>query len=166
MEKLKSPDFIPSSRKLALLTSGLLFMGSSCLVAAAEAAKAAATWQELIVRGDQEIAAQHLLPAEKLYREALQQVEHGPHTDLDEISCLEKLAAALVLEDKTEEAVKLYRKSLHMLEAKYGKSSIKVVPTLFALGSIYESEGNPEISMPLYKRAMTINERNYGPYSP
>jgi len=124
------------------------------------------SWQKMLSEGDNDLNLQKLARAEQWYRQALKTVEQGAHSDEDLVTCLEKVAAVLALEDKTEEAVKLYQRSLHILEGKFGHDSPKVVPTLFSLGSIYESEGDPKLAMNLYKRALAINEKHYGPISP
>ncbi len=124
------------------------------------------SWQTFLTEGDVNLNEQKLVEAEGCYRRALKEVHRSSHTPDDVVKCLEKLAADLVLEDKTEEAVSLYTKSLGMLERKYGKDSPKLLPTLFALGSIFEGEGDPKIAMGFYRKALAINEKNYGPVSP
>lgn len=44
--------------------------------------------------------------------------------------------------------------------------SYKVVPALIALGSIHEAEGEPLQAMALYQKALAINEKTRGPFSP
>ncbi len=126
----------------------------------------ASVWQTSIADGDRNLSLQKLLLAENCYRKALTEVERGPHTDEDVVTCLQKVASTLALEDKTNEALHLYQRSLNILERRYGKDSPQLVPTLFALGSIFESEGDPKLAMTLYRRALAINEKNYGPFSP
>ena len=124
------------------------------------------SWQSLLREGDNNINQQKLVQAEDCFRRALKEVKHSPHTVDDKVKCLERLASTLVLENKIIGAIPIYHKSLHLLEQTYGNKSPKIVPTLFALGSIFESEGDPKIAMGLYHRALTINEENYGPLSP
>lgn len=124
------------------------------------------SWQAFLADGDNNLNQQKLFEAEGCYRQALKKVHHSPHTSDDVVKCLEKLAADLALENKTEEAVSYYHKSLGTLERSYGKNSSKLVPTLFALGSIFEAEGDPKIAMKFYRRALAINEQHYGPLSP
>ncbi len=123
-------------------------------------------WQTLLTEGDVDIQQQKLVQAEDCFRRALKEIQQEPHSNNDTVKCLERLASTLELENKTNDAVPLYNKSLHILERTYGKESAKVVPTLFALGSIFESEGDPKIAMKYYLRAVAINEKHYGPFSP
>jgi tetratricopeptide (TPR) repeat protein len=123
-------------------------------------------WQKLITSGDDELAQQKLVQAEACFRQALKVLTHEPHTENDLVKCLEKLANILTQENKIDEALPLYQRSLHSLEKVYGSESSEIVPTLIAIGSIYESEGDPKLAMPLYQRALAINEKHAGPFSP
>lgn len=123
------------------------------------------TWQDLVIKGDRDMNEQKFVPAEESYKKALKEIKHSKHNDEDVAKCLGKLAAVLTLEDKTNDAIPVYRKAIHKWEEAYGKESPKLVPTLFSLGSIYESEGDPKIAIRYYRRALTINEKNYGPRS-
>ncbi|MBY0357478.1 MAG: tetratricopeptide repeat protein [Candidatus Obscuribacterales bacterium] len=124
------------------------------------------SWQEMLERGDKELSLQKFTPAESWFRQALASIKKSAHSTDDLVKCMERVAAVLALEEKTEEAIAIYRHSLSLLEQKYGNNSPKIVPTLFSLGSIYESEGDPTLAMKLYQRALAINEKNYGPFSP
>ena len=123
-------------------------------------------WRKHIEEGDRDISRQELSQAENSYRLALEEVHVQTHNRDGIVICLEKLASVLVLENKIDEALPLYNKSLHMLEFNYGKDSPKLVPTLFAIGSIFESEGDVKIAMEYYNKALAINEKHYGPLSP
>lgn len=124
------------------------------------------SWHDSVYEGDGYLAEQKLSHAETSYRRALQELQSGVHTNDELVTCLEKLANALALEDKTDEAFKLYERSLALREQMSGKSSPEIVPLLFRLGSIYEAEGDATAAMGLYSRALAINEKNYGPISP
>jgi len=132
------------------------------LILSLPATGAQSAWQALIADGDRYIEQQKLVQAEDCYRRALKEVGHTKYTNDDKVKCIEKLAASLVMQNKIEEATHLYYRSLHILEDNYGKNSSRIVSTLFALGSIFESEGDHRSAMKLYKRAVAINERNYG----
>ncbi len=148
------------STKDAIFNLTVILMFSTCSAMAAER-----TWQDLVIEGDHDLHEQKFVPAEQSYRNALKEIKHTKHTDEDVAKCLDKLAAVLVLEDKTNDAIPIYRRALHKWERVDGKESSKVVPTLFALGSIYESEGDPKIAMRYYHRALAINENSYGSHS-
>ncbi|HEY9720096.1 MAG TPA: tetratricopeptide repeat protein [Trichormus sp.] len=123
-------------------------------------------WHRWLAAGDVDLSQERLLPAEDCFRTALRQLDKAPHNDDELVTCLEKLASTLTLEDKTEEAIRLYQRCLKILEREYGNDSPRVLSTLFALGSIYESAGDHELAMGLYSRALSINEKAYGPFSP
>ena len=123
-------------------------------------------WKMSIAAGEKYLAEQNLPEAEVSFRQAVKEVEHGSHSRDEVTTCLSKLADTLALRNETAEAQSLYQRCLTLLEREYGKESAKVVPALFALGSIYESEGDPGNAMALYQRALHINEKSYGPYSP
>jgi tetratricopeptide (TPR) repeat protein len=116
--------------------------------------------------GDVDRTQERLQPAEDCYRRALAAIDKSDHTTGELVTCMQKLAATLVLEDKTEEAITIYQRVLKLIERDSSKDSADLVPTLFALGSIYESAGDHELAMNLYSRALAINERTYGPLSP
>src|SRR5262249_33539268 len=139
---------------------------TATLLTTTSAWSATESWQQRLQDGDDNLREQKLTAAEDSYRMALKEISGIKHSPESMADCLEKLANVLALQDKTEQAISLYRRALHILEARYGTSSPEIVHTLFAIGSIYESEGNPTPAMALYKRAMAINEKNYGPYSP
>jgi tetratricopeptide (TPR) repeat protein len=124
------------------------------------------SWAKAFSAGESELANENLVEAEESFRKALREVEQIPSDVADEAKCMNRLADALALQNKTLEAQALYRRSLALLEKRYGKDSPKVIPALFALGSLSQSEGDSSTSMALYQRALRINERNYGPYSP
>jgi tetratricopeptide (TPR) repeat protein len=123
-------------------------------------------WQILVSEGDINLNRQKLAQAEQCFINALKEIEHQSHSNDDKVKCLERLASTLVLENNTIDALPYYRKSLSLLEHTYGKDSPKIVPTLIALGSIFESDGDPKIAMEYYQRALHINEKHYGPLSP
>jgi tetratricopeptide (TPR) repeat protein len=122
-------------------------------------------WQALITEGDTDIRHQRLQPAEYAYHQAYKRVKHSRHSTDDLVLCLQKFASTLTLESKTNESLPLYKKSLHILEREYGSGSPKIVPTLFAIGAIYETEGEPYHAAKLYQRTVDINEKSFGPAS-
>lgn len=151
---LKDTQYYP------FLTKTLVFNIIAALVfCVADAQASQYDWQVLLNQGDSNLNQQKLIEAQDCFSQALKQIQHSPHSHDDMVKCIEKLASTLVLENKTDEALPLYNKSLHILERTYGKDSPKVIPTLFAFGSIYEAEGDPKIAMSYYKRALTINEK-------
>ena len=123
-------------------------------------------WQKSMTEGIRSLDNQSIGQAEKYFRQAVREIDLVPHKTEDKVKCLNALANALALENQPDAAEGTYKKSLAILEKTYGKSSIKILPALFALGSIYESGGDHEAAMQYYKRAIATNEKHYGPYCP
>ena len=103
-----------------------------------------------------------IVSAEDLYRKAVDEAEKSSVTPEEFSKCLNGLAAVLCLEDKTEEAQALYKKSLNNLERAFGANDTKLVQTMLDLGSIYESEGHQGQAMTLYDRVLSIDEKTFG----
>ena len=141
---------------LSIIILTLFFV--PCRVAAAER-----SWQKSFAEGTNHLNAQAIFQAEICFRQAVKEVELTPHTAEDKVKCLNGLANVLTLENKTDAAAATYRKSLDILEKTFGNSSRKLLPTLFAIGSINESVGDHKAAMAYYKRAIAINERHCGP---
>src|SRR5271163_745080 len=102
--------------------------------------------------GDACIAHRNLSKAEICFKQAIQQTKKAPHTPEQLAECQNRLANALALEGRTDEAEALYQHSLTELERAYGKNSEKVAPTLLALGSFFEAEGDHGSAMALYQK--------------
>jgi tetratricopeptide (TPR) repeat protein len=76
------------------------------------------------------------------------------------------LANALALQNKTADALVLYKKSLSQLERKYGRQNAHDSETILALGSVYESLGDHDLAASMYHRAFAINQHSFSPYDP
>lgn len=141
-----------------------------CLCPVAQASQADAAYQAAMARGRQALDARDLARAEAAFRLALslsRKSKSNQKPDVDAtITCLNKLAGVLALRQKCAQARRLYVEQLDLIESSYGKDSPRMVPALIGLGSLQESEGNPQLAMPFYKRAFAINERHYGTFSP
>ncbi len=124
------------------------------------------SWRKSLTKGTSDLNNQALAMAEACFRRAVKDLEIVPHTAEDKAKCLNSLAEALALENKTKEAETVYRQSLDILAQAYGKDNPRVLDLLFTLGSIYESEGDHQSAMHYYSRAIAINERRFGPYTP
>jgi tetratricopeptide (TPR) repeat protein len=124
------------------------------------------SWQAYVEKGDANISHGDLNIAEASFRSALRQIKLGKHSTDQLAECQNKLANALALEGKTEEAESVYKTTLAQLEQSYGKGSKKLTPTLLALGSFFEAEGDHGTAMSLYQHAININEKSYNQYSP
>jgi tetratricopeptide (TPR) repeat protein len=129
-------------------------------------AAASSGWQESLAHGDNYANKRELSKAEQCFRQALLKVGQGSHSAEDKSKCLNSLANTLALENKTIEAESTLFKSLSLLEQAYGKNSSKLIPTLLAIGSVYESMGNHVLAMRFYSKASTIGEYGYGQYCP
>lgn len=127
---------------------------------------AEAAWHTQVKAGETCIARGDVKRAETQFRLALQEIIKTPHNAEQLAECQNKLANALSLEGKTGEAEILYQNSLAQLEKSYGKNSSKLSPTLLALGSFFEAEGDHSSAMALYQKAININEKSFNQFSP
>lgn len=123
------------------------------------------TWTDMIATGDVHMSRQEYPLAEDCYAQALLQVKRHPHDNDELVKCMEKLAAALQVQNKTEDVMPLYKKSLKLLERAHGKESPELVPTLYAMGVIHETEGDLKEAVTTYTRALAINRKSFAPES-
>jgi tetratricopeptide (TPR) repeat protein len=156
------PEFKPALKWSLLLA----VLQIALTVSETSAAQVGNTWQKDLALGQTQIDEQKLPEAEQSFRRAVQAVEQSHATPDDLAKCYSRLGDALALRRQTGKAQGFYRKALTTQEKAYGANSPKVVPSLFALGSLFESEGDPTTAMALYQRAFKISEKHYGPYSP
>lgn len=124
------------------------------------------SWKSAYDRADKYLSQGDFQEAEDHFREALKLVKKQSKSFDDQSLCTKRLAATLTLQDKTGEARELYRSLLARVERQYGARSHETEPLLMALGSIEESAGNHSLAMTYYNRALKINEKNDGVYSP
>jgi len=125
------------------------------------------TWTGLYQAGQAALDQQRLDQAEELFRKARGLAQKTSGTNSPEYEkCTLRLAAALNLRAKVNEAQTLYLQVLNSLSKKYGAKSAQLAPILLDLGSIQEAAGDHTSAISYYKRALQINEENYGPYSP
>lgn len=156
------------SRKSSLagvITSSLVCLSASFSPVLAEAG-GESSWQSAFTEGLSSMAAQRPDMAEQHFRTAFKLVKEQSKSTEECDKCELKLAESLTLRNKTAEAQQLY---LHLLDSRtqrYGSNSKNLTPILFALGSIQEAEGDHDAAMGYYQRALKINEKNFGPYSP
>ncbi len=153
-------------RKLAKLVLLTLAIQSSLFIQSSQAETLQPTWSSSIAQGDRALQKENLSGAEMSFRQALAQVEKGGHSADDIALTMTKLAKTLALRRDLPSAEAYYERSLKVLENEYGGNSSKVVPALFTLGAMYESEGNSTRAMALYHKAFAINDSRSGAYSP
>jgi tetratricopeptide (TPR) repeat protein len=146
-----------------LLKVAFVFLVSA-LLASPTFAATEGSWRQLYKAAETARDAGQLPVSEDLYRQALAACEKSSDSAQEKSKCLNALAAVLCLENKTEEAETLYKRSLGILEAANGSSSPVLVQTMLDLGSIYEAEGNHPQAMVLYKRVLGIDQVAFGPY--
>jgi tetratricopeptide (TPR) repeat protein len=139
---------------------------SSLFVQGSQAENAQPNWSSIIARGERALQRDNLKEAEVSFRQALAQVQMGGHSADDVALTMTKLADTLALRRDLPSAESYYERTLNVLEKAYGTHSSKVVPALFALGAMYESEGNSTRAMALYNKAFAINDSHSGTYSP
>lgn len=77
-----------------------------------------------------------------------------------------KLANSQALDGQTVKAEASYRKSLSILQSRYGASNIKCAPALVALGGFFESLGDHSCASAFYEKATMLNEKRQGAIDP
>jgi tetratricopeptide (TPR) repeat protein len=146
---------------LFISSAAILFLTVSHGVQAESSA-----WRAAYTQGVDALNEQDLTEAEEHFRKALSLVQSQSRQTEDTEKCMLKLADTLALSYKTEEARTLYEKLLGDLTGRYGSNSSHLARVLIPLGSIEESEGNHQAAMQYYSRALRVNDKNFGPYSP
>ena len=123
------------------------------------------SWTEMLATGDKHMKRKEYPLAEECYEQALLQCKRGSHDPDDRVKCMQKVAAALQLQNITEDVMPLYKKSLKILERAHGKESPELVPTLYAMGAVHETEDDRKQAVTIYTRALAINRKNFAPDS-
>ncbi len=130
----------------------------SALFASPAQAETGYGWQEFVDQGDLQLKLQRLPQAEECYRQALKITRQSKPTNIDDIvTCQNKLAKILTIEDINEESIPLYKKSLKQLQKAHGKNSPLLIATLIALGKVQEMDGEYLKAIKLYQRAVDID---------
>ncbi|PWT94338.1 MAG: hypothetical protein C5B53_13440, partial [Candidatus Melainabacteria bacterium] len=152
---LKSP-FTSSHRFSELfITASVL----TILLLAPPVQAAGSEWKVLLAEGEGRLKTQELQAAEDCFRRAVQKVRQDKNSSADDVArCLKSLAGILQFENNTEDALPLYKNSLHTLERAHGKQSREIVPTLLSLGAVFEAEGEYRRAIKFYDRAVLISE--------
>ncbi|HEY9685312.1 MAG TPA: tetratricopeptide repeat protein [Oculatellaceae cyanobacterium] len=122
-------------------------------------------WKVYCAKGDEAIANQNPVEAEGYYRKAVSLAQARGDAEPIE-TCETKLAEALALRNKPIEAQAIYKQLLASMTKRYGSGSKKLIAPLMALGSIQESVGDHTTAISFYQRALHLNEKSDGPYSP
>ena len=123
------------------------------------------SWKTYFDQGQTALSQSNPALAEQSFRKALS-LTGGSATDSDASEkCMLSLANTLTLRNKTGEAQALYQKLLAVLIKKHGETKA-IEPVLMSLGSIQESLGDHNRAVAYYQRAVRINEKDFGPYSP
>ncbi len=123
-------------------------------------------WKVQAVEGERRLEAQDLEGAEASMREALKLAKRNKScTALEIASCMQNLGSVLQMQSKTDEVIPLYLKSLHVLEAKYGKKNVNIVHSLILLGTVYETECDYPKAAKFYEQAILITQSNPAPDS-
>jgi tetratricopeptide (TPR) repeat protein len=118
-------------------------------------------WQTALAEGKKRLKLGELVQAEICCREALKEVRRNKPNSVDDlVLCQNSLAAVLQIEDLTQDAIPLYKKSLKLLQKKYGKDSDKCVDTLTALGDIYRNETTYRKSVHYYQDGLAILDKS------
>lgn len=150
------------SLKLYAVIAGIQFV---CMASRSPLLAAEPSWRTYYSQGETALAQEKPAEAELCFRKALEAAQHSAASAEDTENCQMKLADTLALRNKTGEAQILYQQLLATEVKRYGNTK-RIVPLLMALGSIQESLGDHTTAISYYQRALRINEKNYGPYSP
>ncbi|HNN61973.1 MAG TPA: tetratricopeptide repeat protein, partial [Candidatus Obscuribacter sp.] len=95
----------------------------------------------------------------KYYRLALAQQEGIKDSSADvRAARMTNLALALVSSGEMKESEDLFKKTLALLEEKYGKDSIKLAPVLSNLAELYRQQEKYDAAEPLMKRSFDIRQ--------
>jgi tetratricopeptide (TPR) repeat protein len=125
-----------------------------------------ASWRIYVREGENRLEQSELAASQKCFELAVGGADKSSKGTLNLVACQNKLANVLTLENKTAAAKAVYARSLNLLEQAYGCNSPKLSQTLFALGSIYEAEGEHAEATKYYARAISINETHFSSYNP
>lgn len=134
----------------------------SALWATANIAPALAA-SSYLEEGQQAQSSGNLKSAEEYFRQAVKQSDYERQKGAERVKALSALAGVLVLEARSDEAIPIYKRSLSILKQSLGSKNPGLVPTMLALGSIYESDGDHARAMVLYNQVLAISEVNFGP---
>lgn len=138
-----------------LIICATIYSGFLCAPVAADTGY---SWQEFVDQGDLQLKLQRLPQAEECYRQALKITRQAKPANTDDIvSCQNKLAKILTIEDINEESIPLYKKSLRQLQKTHGKNSPLLIATLLAFGKVQEMDGEYLKAIKLYQRACDID---------
>ena len=117
-------------------------------------------WKAALAEGKLRLKTDELVPSEICFREAVRDVTKDKTNSPDDVViCLESLAAVLQTEDKTEEVIPLYKKSLRILRRAHGKDSPKTVDTLVKLGDVMRNDSLYRRAANYYRPALAILDK-------
>lgn len=119
-------------------------------------------WQAEVAEGERRLRTQELVPAEACFRHALKDAKQKGVGADDRALCMQKLAAVLQMQDRTEEVIPLYKMSIRTVEKAHGPNCSEIVSPLLSLGSVFENEGDYKQAVKLYDRATLITEKTNG----
>lgn len=146
-------------KRLTLLISSAIICGG--IIASPVRAQTGFNWQDFISQGDIQLKLQRLPQAEECFRQALKITRQTTPAKSDDIvTCQNKLASVLAMQDQSEEVIPLYKKSLKQLQKAHGKNSPLLIPTLLALGKVQEMDGEYLKAIKLYQRAVDIDAQD------
>ncbi len=147
-------------RKLCYLLMVVL-AGSVALPSTARA-QSAVLWQQYFNAALEAEKENNWKKAIRLHRVALKEAEGiGPKERAVVISA-GALSRALNIQGKYDEAGKLARRQLDIVEEHLGPNSPALAGPLEGLASIYTRQGKYELAEPLYKRCLEIHEKAPG----
>ncbi|HEY9720097.1 MAG TPA: tetratricopeptide repeat protein [Trichormus sp.] len=156
----------PTERKLNIAQLAVAMAAAFVAANSNPSFAAAHSWQQFLAQGNNDLSCQNVAAAETNFRQALKSVEQTSHRTDDVVKCMSKLANVMALQNKTSDALELYKKSLSLQEKQYGRLNARELPTIMAIGSVYESLGNHDLATRMYHQASEIHARKFEPYNP
>jgi tetratricopeptide (TPR) repeat protein len=90
--------------------------------------------------------------------------ENGP-SDKRYALVIFQLGEVSRLEGQESQADAYYWEALPLFAQSVGPEHLRMADPLTALSSLYHDKGQPEMAVPLLKRALTIREKSWGPSS-
>ncbi len=108
------------------------------------------------------IKAGRLHDAKKLLTDILPSVRDKDPTDERYGQVIFQLGEIARLEGNTSEAESFYWKALPLIANSLGPEHVRMAEPLTKLASLYEHKDQPQVALPLLKRALALQEKTWG----
>ena len=119
-------------------------------------------WEKMHAR----LSRGQLQEAKELLHQMLPSVREKGPTDERYALVVFQLGEVSRLEGQESQAEGYYWESLPLFAQSMGPEHLRMADPLAALASLYHDKDQPEIAVPLLKRALAIREKSWGPSDP